>query len=132
MRNLLIEIGVEELPAEPLIKELKNIEKKWQKILKENRLETKFSFFYTPRRLVFWHPEFLEKQPDEIKEMFGPPLAIAYQNGEPTRACESFAKKCGVPISELETGEKNGKEVLYFKIREEGKTIHELLENMVL
>ncbi len=46
---LLIEIGVEELPAIPLIKILNQIEKSWGDILKEYRLNSDFNFYYTPR-----------------------------------------------------------------------------------
>ena len=51
-KPLLIEIGVEELPAVPLLKELKNIEKKYAAILEKNSLLCEFEFYYTPRRLV--------------------------------------------------------------------------------
>lgn len=53
MSELLIEIGTEELPAIPLLKELANIEKKWKNVLEEYRLVNDFKFYYTPRRLVF-------------------------------------------------------------------------------
>ena len=59
--KLLIEIGVEELPAIPLLKELPNISTKWSKILDEYGLKSDFSFFYTPRRLVLYHTKFLQK-----------------------------------------------------------------------
>ncbi len=35
LKPLLIEIGVEELPAIPFLKELSNIEKKWSDILRK-------------------------------------------------------------------------------------------------
>jgi glycyl-tRNA synthetase beta chain len=128
---LLIEIGVEELPAVPLLKIVDNIEKSWMKILEENRLLCEFEFSYTPRRLVLWHSEFLKKQPDSEEELFGPPVNIAFKDGEPTRAAESFAKKCGVSIDELGRGQKGGKEVLYYKKRIEGKDSQELLSGMI-
>ena len=65
-KPLLIEIGVEELPAIPFLNELPNIEKKWSDILEKNRLLCDFDFFYTPRRLVLWHREFQVKQEDSI------------------------------------------------------------------
>ena len=52
-KPLLIEIGVEELPAIPFLNELPNIEKKWSDILEKNRLLCDFDFFYTPRRLYY-------------------------------------------------------------------------------
>jgi len=127
---LLIEIGVEELPAIPLLKILDDIGSSWAKILEANRLLTEFEFSYTPRRLVLWHPEFPVKQPDSEEEMFGPPVQIAFKDGEPTRAAESFAQKCGVPLSEIGRGEKGGKEVLYYRKVIEGEASETLLEEM--
>ncbi|WP_200763948.1 glycine--tRNA ligase subunit beta [Nitrosophilus alvini] len=130
-KPLLIEIGTEELPAIPFLKELPNIEKKWAKILEENSLLCEFDFYFTPRRLVLWHPEFPEKQPDSEEEFFGAPVDIAFKNGEPTKAAESFAKKCGVGIDELGRAQKGGKEVLYFKKNIEGRPSPEILGQMI-
>jgi glycyl-tRNA synthetase beta chain len=127
----LIEIGLEELPAEPLLKEVKNIETKWGTILEKFNLSTGFQFFYTPRRLVFWHREFLAQQPNQIIELFGAPISIAYKNGVLTKAGESFAKKCGISVEDLTSIEKDGKEVLYYKYEEAGKSIDEVLETMI-
>jgi glycyl-tRNA synthetase beta chain len=131
LKPLLIEIGLEELPAIPFLKELPNIEKKWVDILEKNNLLCDFSFFYTPRRLVFWHREFAVKQPDTQEELFGAPVAIAYKDGEPTNACKGFAKKCGVEISELSTSTKGSKEVLYYKKDIAGLESKELINSMV-
>ncbi len=125
---LLIEIGVEELPAVPLLKILDEIERSWAKILEANRLMCEFEFSYTPRRLVLWHPEFPVRQPDTEEELFGPPVAIAFKEGEPTRAAESFAQKCGVRLEEIGRAQKGGKEVLHFVRRIEGELVEALLE----
>ncbi|WP_353662684.1 glycine--tRNA ligase subunit beta [Hydrogenimonas sp. SS33] len=131
LKPLLIEIGVEELPAVPLLKILDEIEKSWAKILEANRLLCEFEFSYTPRRLVLWHPEFPTRQPDAEEELFGPPLQVAFRDGQPTRAAESFAQKCGVALSELGRGEKGGREVLYYKKSIPGVASETLLEEMV-
>lgn len=131
IKPLLIEIGVEELPAVPFLKELPNIEKKWADILEKNALLCDFEFYYTPRRLVFWHREFTLKQADREEEIFGAPLRVAYQNGEPTPAAIGFAKKCGISIDEIQTGQKDGKEVLYFKKTIEGQDSKTLIGDMV-
>jgi len=131
-QTLLIEIGVEELPAVPLLKELNNIEKKWAKILEENALLCDFEFYYTPRRLVLWHREFQTSQADSIEEFFGAPVAIAFDTEEKaTKACEGFARKCGVSVEELERNEKGGKEVLYFKKEVKGQSSKLLLSEMI-
>ncbi|CAI6149590.1 MAG: Glycine--tRNA ligase beta subunit [uncultured Sulfurimonas sp.] len=131
LKPLLIEIGVEELPAVPLLKELKNIETKYAKILEEYSLLCDFEFYYTPRRLVLWHREFKSTQEDSVEEFFGAPLAVAYKDGEPTPAAKGFAKKCGVTLEELSSTDKGGKAVLYYKKDVKGKESAELLPEII-
>ena len=94
-KALLIEIGVEELPAIPLLKIVKNIEKSWKDLLVEYRLESEFEFIYTPRRLVLRHKAFALSQADETIELVGPPMVAAIRDGEVTNAGLGFARKCG-------------------------------------
>jgi len=130
-KPLLIEIGVEELPAIPFLNELPNIEKKWSDILEKNRLLCDFDFFYTPRRLVLWHREFQVKQEDSVVEQYGAPVKIAYKDGVPTGAAISFAAKCGVAVEALQTVDLGKGEVLYFKQEVVGSESKTLLNNMV-
>ncbi len=130
-KPLLIEIGVEELPAIPLLKELKNIETKYAAILEKNSLLCEFEFYYTPRRLVFWHREFKSVQDDSSEEFFGAPLSVAYKDGVPTPAALGFAKKCGVEMSQISQATKDGKEVLYYKRELKGQASHLLLPNII-
>lgn len=130
-KPLLIEIGVEELPAIPFLKELPNIEKKWATILEKNRLLCDFDFFYTPRRLVLWHREFQVKQENSVEEMFGAPVKIAFKDGEATPAALGFAKKCGVSVDELERKDQGRGEVLYYKKEVSGIEAKDLLNDMV-
>ncbi len=135
LKPLLIEVGVEELPAIPFLKELPNIEKKWSAILEKYSLLCEFDFYYTPRRVVLWHREFLTKQPDSEQEFFGAPKSIAFKDGKPTNAALSFVKKCGITLEDIEFNTKNGKEVLYYKKKIEGvkssKLIGEMLEEFL-
>ncbi len=131
LKTLLIEIGVEELPAVPLLGELPNIEKKWEAILEANALACDFEFYYTPRRLVLWHREFKTAQDDTTEELFGAPVAIAFKEGQPTPAAEGFARKCGVSLEEIGRAEKGGKEVLYYKKEIKGQPSRDLLEGMI-
>lgn len=130
-KPLLIEIGVEELPAIPFLKELPNIEKKWADILEKNRLLCDFDFFYTPRRLVLWHREFQIKQEDSVEELFGAPVKIAFKDGKPTPAAEGFAKKCGVNVDELGKVDQGRGEVLYYKKEVSGIEAKDLLNEMI-
>ncbi|MCG3672081.1 glycine--tRNA ligase subunit beta [Aliarcobacter butzleri] len=130
-KPLLIEIGVEELPAISFLNELPNIEKKWSDILEKNRLLCDFDFFYTPRRLVLWHREFQVKQEDSTIEQFGAPVKIAYKDGVPTGAAISFAAKLGVDVSVLEKKDLGKGEVLYFKQEVIGSESKTLLNEMI-
>jgi len=128
---LLIEIGVEELPAIPLLKIVKNIEKSWANILKDYKLDCDFEFLYTPRRLVLIHSAMPLRQEDSVLELVGPPLNVALKDGEPTPAGLGFAKKCGVEFDELGSIQKGNREVLFFKKEEKGSDTKELLEEMI-
>ncbi len=128
---LLIEIGVEELPAIPLLKIVKSIEKSWRDILVAYKLESDFSFIYTPRRLVLQHNAMPLKQEDATVEFFGPPESVALKDGEVTKAGEGFARKCGVDFEMIGRKEKGGKEILYYQKEEKGTQSVALLEEMI-
>lgn len=129
--KLLIEIGIEELPAIPLLKELPNISAKWSKILDEYGLKSDFSFFYTPRRLVLYHTKFLQKQKNHKAEFIGAPRDVAFKDGKLSQAGLSFLKKTGLSEAELCFKEIKGKEVLYYEKEIQGKESKELLEEMI-
>lgn len=131
LKTLLIEIGVEELPAIPLLNELKNIEKKYINILEKHRLNSSFEFYYTPRRLVIWHKEFPATQTDSTEEFFGAPLEVAYKDGVATPAAIGFAKKCSIDVADIQTATKDGKEVIYCKKELIGKESKELLGELI-
>ncbi|MDD3342553.1 MAG: glycine--tRNA ligase subunit beta [Sulfurospirillaceae bacterium] len=131
IKPLLIEIGVEELPAIPFLKELPNIENLWLSILEKYALACHFEFYYTPRRLVLWHNEFPVAQNAREEEFFGAPLTVALKDGEPTAAALGFAKKCGVDFSDVTTSLKEGKEVLYYKKMVAGQAAKNLIQVML-
>lgn len=134
---LLIEILTEELPALPLLKELPHIVEKWQTIAKKHNITSSPTLYYTPRRLVLYEESFVAKSPDSLIESYGPPLSIAYIDGDKTKglskAGESFYKKNNLPLDyELETKIKDNKEVLYYAITQSGVATSSLLESMVV
>jgi glycyl-tRNA synthetase beta chain len=130
-KSLLVEIGVEELPAIPFLKEFPNIKLKWKNVLKEYGLESECNFFYTPRRFIFSHNSFKKIQDDLVEELYGAPVEIAFKDGKPTPAAFGFAKKCGVDISEVKVSKKGNREVLYYKRITKGKESIELLGEIV-
>ena len=65
--KMLIEIGVEELPAIPFLKELNNIEPKFKSALDEYNIKCDFKLDYTPRRVVL-HGDMDEFAGDKVVE----------------------------------------------------------------
>ena len=105
---LLIEIGCEEIPARFLAKAQKNFGERLREALREVGLlggtvpEPPLQTYSTPRRLVSYYPEVLEKQPDKVEEVRGPAAKAAFDaQGNPTRAAESFAAKNGAAVQDL-------------------------------
>ncbi|EPT5889087.1 glycine--tRNA ligase subunit beta [Campylobacter coli] len=131
MSELLIEIGTEELPAIPLLKELANIEKKWKDVLEDYRLVSDFKFYYTPRRLVIFHENFASKQEDSFAEFIGAPKNVAYKEGQLSAAGQSFLQKAGISESELSFKKIKGKEVLYHQKAIKGLQSQEVLGEMI-
>lgn len=133
-KDLLIEILCEELPAIPFLKEEAQILEKWKKVMSSFRLSANFEFFYTPRRLVLISHDFPMMQDDEEVEFFGPPLEIAYIQGDKnqglSKAGESFLKKC--KITQAQSRLKEGKEVMYFSQKVQGQKSEELLSQMII
>ncbi|VAX01854.1 Glycyl-tRNA synthetase beta chain [hydrothermal vent metagenome] len=104
-RNLLIEIGTEELPPKALsalstaftdgiITGLKNANLEFGAV----------KSFATPRRLAILVYELDEVQPDQKIERKGPAVTAAFdEEGVPTKAATGFAKSVGLSVDELET-----------------------------
>ena len=126
-QSLLIEIGTEELPALPLLKELPNAKDKWCKILQDNGFDARFELYFTPRRIVLWHDNFPQKANDETLECFGPPLSVAFKDGVPTKAFDSFLAKYSLNALDIGQSTKDGKTILFAKKQKEGAYIANVL-----
>ena len=129
--ELLIEIGVEELPAIPFLKELANIAPKWRAVLEANRINSDFRFEFSPRRFVLFHEDFPQRGNDAQIVSTGAPKSVALKDGAWSPAALSFAKKCGISESELEFRQIGGKEVLYHAAVQKGRDSREILGEMI-
>jgi len=103
-RDLLIEIGTEELPPKALQRMRDALQASLDKLLDENYLEHGSSQAYAaPRRLAVLIRDVPEAQPDREVNKRGPALQAAFdEDGKPTRPAEGFARSCGVGVSELQ------------------------------
>ncbi|HPD57117.1 MAG TPA: glycine--tRNA ligase subunit beta [Smithellaceae bacterium] len=103
-KELLFEIGTEEIPAGFLSKAVIDMEEISKKLLAENRIACSgIKCLATPRRLVLYIAELGDKQKDEIIEKIGPAKKAAFdEGGKPTKAALGFARGLGIDPSELQ------------------------------
>lgn len=130
--SLLVEIFTEELPFSGIKREISNILQKFNKILQSNKISAKVEFFWTPRRLILYSLNFPLSQKDEVVEFFGPPLNIAYNDGEPTNATNSFLKKLNISKDEIQVRQKDGKDCLYYTTTLKGKQTSSILQEILI
>lgn len=103
-RELLVEIGCEELPASWLPPLVRQLGAGLGARLEAARLACPVppEAFATPRRLAVRAPRVAERQPDLEETVTGPPLRAAFtEGGEATPAAVGFARKQGVPVGRL-------------------------------
>ena len=103
MKELLFEIGVEEIPSNLIPYGMKKMEELAVKLFKENRLEFEGVETYgTPRRLILYVPQLAEKQTAFSEEITGPPKKISFdESGKLTQAGFKFAQAQGVSPGSL-------------------------------
>src|SRR4051794_35511439 len=101
--ELVFEIGTEELPSSFQRPAVEWLSAELQKQVAELHLgSVKIDTFATPRRLALVATGLLERSPEVRRTVQGPPVKAAFgADGKPTKAGEGFAKKVGVPVSEL-------------------------------
>ncbi len=97
-KDLIFEIGTEEIPAAFVPKALASLEGLLKKALESGRLSFKgIRTLGTPRRLTLIVEELADKQPDTKSEIRGPQKKACFDDaGNPTNALLGFAKSQGI------------------------------------
>ncbi|MCY4021221.1 MAG: glycine--tRNA ligase subunit beta [Chloroflexi bacterium] len=108
--DLLIEIGVEEMPADDVADALSQLQYSVPALFDELKLgNAGIEVSATPRRIVMIARQVSPRQADEEFVAKGPPAARAFDDGgEPTRAAEGFARGKGVDVTDLVVQEIDG------------------------
>ena len=132
-RDLLVEIGTEELPPKALKRLATAFAEEMHSGFEKNDLNhTKYQWFATPRRLAVLISDLDSCQEDKEVEKRGPALAAAYdEKGNPTKAAEGFARSCGVAVEKLDTLETEKGSWLLYKAIETGSSTSALLEEII-
>ena len=133
MKELLLEIGTEEIPAGFVQQALVDLEGLARKELEAQRIDFEgMRTLGTPRRLVLLVQSLSEKQKDvEIKKV-GPSKQAAFDSkGNPTKAAIGFARGQSVPVESLTVvGTEKGEYVCAVK-KEVGRPSHEILTSLL-
>lgn len=109
-RNLLLEIGLEEMPARFVTSSIEQLSEKIQAWLQEKKINFDEVYaFSTPRRLALLIEGVSEAQEDLHEEAKGPAKKIALnENGEWTKAAIGFTRGQGMTVEDIYFKEING------------------------
>lgn len=126
---VLLEIGVEELPAADVDVALEQLKANATALFDELRLEHgEVSVYATPRRLTIYAEDVAPRQNDIETVEKGPPANRAYDaDGKPTKAAEGFARGRGVDVNDLRVESIDGGEYVVATVREEGRPAVQVL-----
>ncbi len=132
-RDLLVEIGTEELPPKALKKLMDAFSNGIAAGIAQAGLEYGAIHPYaTPRRLAVHITALSTSQTDRPVERRGPALNAAFDdNGLPTKATQGFARSCGVEVEQLEKLETDKGAWLVFRSNQIGRATTELLPAII-
>ncbi len=132
-KDLLFEIGIEEIPArfmEPALKQLRELAADG---LQQAGLEyADMQVYGTPRRIALLVKDLAEMQPDGQQESKGPALKAAFDAaGQPTKALLGFCRGQGIEPDAVLQKEIKGVQYVYAVKHIQGRPTAELLPAML-
>ncbi len=128
-KNLLIELGLEELPAYVVTPSQQQLGQKVAAFLADNRLAyDDIQTFSTPRRLAVRVTGLAENQTDLTEDFKGPSKKIALDaDGNFSKAAQGFVRGKGLTIEDIEFRTIKGEEYVYVTKHETGKATRDVL-----
>lgn len=131
-KDLLLEIGLEEMPAHVVTPSRIQLEEKVIKFLDEHHLDYEtVQSFATPRRLAVKVTAIPEKQVDVEEEVKGPAKKIALDaEGNWSKAAQGFVRGQGVTTEDIVFKELNGVEYVYVTKFTKGQSAKEVLTKL--
>ena len=132
-KDLLFEIGTEEIPASEMTAALPQLVENAASKLKENRLTYEdIRTMGTPRRTVLYVKGLSEEQESFAEEVRGPAGRIAFaEDGNPTPAAIGFARSQGVKAEDLILKETTQGEYVFAVKRATPKKADEILPGLL-
>ena len=131
--ELLLEIGVEELPYQFIAPALAALKDSSEQLFKDHRLAFQsVRTLGTPRRLTLVVEGLATQQTSIIKEAMGPSKAVAFDSaGQPTRAATGFASGQGVAVQDLQIRRTPKGEYLFAVKQEDGRLADVVLKELL-
>lgn len=131
-KDLLLEIGLEEMPAHIVSPSRLQLENKIVKFLDENKLTYGIvQSFSTPRRLAIRVTGLPEQQEDTQEEVKGPAKKIAQDaEGNWSKAAEGFVRGQGLTTEAITFKELNGVEYVYVTKHNQGQKTIDVLAGL--
>lgn len=132
-RELILEIGTEEIPALFLEKAREDLGNILNRELRDKGVESEETeILYTPRRLSVRVSGLERKQKDRTTENFGPPKRIAFdEDGKPTKAAIGFARSQKVDVGELVIAKRDNGEFLCVRKTVKGRKTSSVLKEIL-
>ena len=129
VKNLLVELGLEEMPAYVVTPSMKQLRDKMGAFLTDHRLTfEKIEMFSTPRRLAVRVVGLADKQSDLTEDFKGPSKKIALDaDGNFTKAAEGFVRGKGLTVEDITFREIKGEEYVYVTKEEIGRPVEEII-----
>jgi len=133
VKELLLEIGTEEIPAAFLPVAEKDMAEMIRKEFAVRRIRHgEIRTMAAPRRLCLCVKDVAEKQDDQIVEKLGPAKRLAFdEQGQPTKAALGFAKGQGMVFSDLQTVINEKGEYLAARKEVKGEETRQLLPDLL-
>ncbi|HSW39672.1 MAG TPA: glycine--tRNA ligase subunit beta, partial [Acidobacteriota bacterium] len=131
--ELIVELGVEEIPASMIADATRQFAELLKGSLKEQRLFAgACTQWHTPRRIIVGIEDIPSRQEDVLETVTGPPRKVAYDaDGRPTRAALAFAEKNGVALGKIRIVQAPKGEYLSIDRIIKGEKTHRILERLI-
>lgn len=130
--DLLLEIGLEEIPARFVLDAANQLADRVRELLTEQHIGFgKIHVYSTPRRLAVLVEEVNEKQDDLHEEVKGPAKKIALdENGNWTKAAAGFTRGQGKTVDDIYFKEIDGTEYVHVAKHIQGRNTMDVLINL--
>ena len=130
-KSLLLEIGLEELPAQYVRTSSDQLATRVEDFFKQENLSFEsVEAFATPRRLAVRVNGLEEEQEDRVEIFKGPSLAIAKKDGAWTKAAEGFVRGKGLTTDDIYVETIKDVEYIHVKQLLQGKSTKEVVKKL--